>query len=195
MSNAAAAVVGPGLGNAESTAAFIQGLLLTKPLSDVPVVIDADALNALSITYGWEQHLVVDAVLTPHPGEMGRLLAINVQAVQEDRIAAAVTGSQRWRQVVVLKGAHTIVAAPDGRVAVSPFANPALGSAGTGDVLAGIIGALLAQGLACFAAAVVGVYLHGLAGERWRADNGDAGLLASDLLPLLPRVAQEVRRT
>ena len=97
-------------------------------------------------------------------------------ALQRRRDAAA-----EWRQVVVLKGARSVIAAPDGQVAVAPFENPALASGGTGDVMAGVIGALLAQGLEPFAAARLGVYLHGLAGEQVRERFGDAGLLASDL--------------
>ncbi len=192
---ASAAVVGPGLGAGDAPAAFIRALLLTEPVSGVPtpVVIDADALNILAGSYGWESKLAAPAVLTPHPGEMARLLGRSVEDIQRDRVATAATAAERWGQVVVLKGAHTVIASPDGRIALSPFANPALSTAGSGDVLAGVIGGLLAQGVAGYDAAIAGVYLHGAAGERWRADNGNAGLLAGDLLPLLPRIAEELR--
>ncbi len=206
---ASAAVVGPGLGAGDAPAAFLRALLLTEPASSAPlpnsppqtgektsptpVVIDADALNILAGTYGWESKLAAPAVLTPHPGEMARLLGRTVEDIQRDRVATATTAAERWGQVVVLKGAHTVIASPDGRIALSPFANPALSTAGSGDVLAGIIGGLLAQGVAGYDAAIAGVYLHGAAGERWRADNGNAGLLAGDLLPLLPRIAEELR--
>ena len=192
---ASAAVVGPGLGSGDAPAAFLRALLLTEPASSAPtpLVIDADALNILAGAYGWESKLAAPAVLTPHPGEMARLLGRTVEDIQRDRVATATTAAERWGQVVVLKGAHTVIASPDGRIALSPFANPALSTAGSGDVLAGIIGGLLAQGVAGYDAAIAGVYLHGTAGERWRADNGNAGLLAGDLLPLLPRIAEELR--
>ncbi len=189
-----AAVVGPGLGVGDASAGFLRGLLLAEPTGATSTVIDADALNVLAASYGWESRLAVQAVLTPHPGEMARLLGCSVAEVQRDRIAAASMGAARWGQVVVLKGAHTVVADPGGRIALSPFANPALSVAGTGDVLAGVIGGLLAQGMDRYEAAVAGVYLHAAAAEQWRAENGSAGLLASDLLPLLPAAAESLRR-
>jgi NAD(P)H-hydrate epimerase len=119
---------------------------------------------------------------------MGRLTGSSTSEVQGDRLATARSWSTRWEQVVVLKGAHSIVASPQGPVQISPFANPALASAGTGDVLAGIIGGLLAQGVSPSDAAACGVYLHGTAGEAVREEIGDAGLLARDLLGWLPKV-------
>jgi NAD(P)H-hydrate epimerase len=129
-------------------------------------------------------------VLTPHTGEFGRLRAGSGHEAADDgdlvdddaaRAIAARAAAAEWHQVVVLKGARTVIAAPDGRLAVAPFENPALASGGTGDVLSGAIGALLAQGLEPFAAARLGVYLHGLAGEQVRERFGDSGLLAADL--------------
>ena len=193
LNAASAAVVGPGMGADESSAAFLRALLLTEPAVPTPVVLDADALNILANVYGWPSMLAVPTVLTPHPGEMGRLLGRPAHEVQADRKAAAMSSAEQWGQVVVLKGAHTVVAAPDGRVALSPFANPALATAGSGDVLAGIIGGLLAQGMERYDAAVAGVYLHGAAAERWSAVNGSGGMLASDLLALLPRVTEDTR--
>ncbi len=193
LSAASAAVVGPGLGTEESSASFLRALLLTEPAFHTPVVLDADALNVLANVYGWPPLLAAPAVLTPHPGEMGRLLGRPAHEVQQDRRGAAMASAEQWGQVVVLKGAHTVIAAPDGRVALSPFANPALATAGSGDVLAGIIGGLLAQGMERYEAAVAGVYLHGAAADRWSAVNGSGGMLASDLLTLLPRVTEDVR--
>ena len=190
---AASAVVGPGLGAGEASASFLRALLLTPPAIAAPVVLDADALNVLAGAYDWPSQLAAHAVLTPHPGEMGRLLALPVHEIQRDRTAIASEAARRWGQVVVLKGAHTVVAAPDGRAALSPFANPALATGGSGDVLAGVIGGLLAQGMERYEAAVAGVHLHGAAAERWRAANGSGGMLASDLLALLPRVTEDAR--
>ncbi|MCH7608584.1 MAG: NAD(P)H-hydrate dehydratase, partial [Chloroflexi bacterium] len=190
---ASAAVVGPGLGDAESVRSFLGALLLTEPGLSIPLVIDADGLNALAQTYDWPEKLSAAAVLTPHPGEMSRLLGRPIAEVEDDRVATAREAAARWRQVVVLKGAHTVVASPDGRAALSPFANPALATAGTGDVLSGIVGSLLAQGAAPYDAAVAGVYVHAAAGEAIREETGDAGLLASDLLSRVPVVLKELR--
>jgi NAD(P)H-hydrate epimerase len=151
----------------------------------MPLVIDADGLNWLAKEPEWWRHLPDDAILTPHPGEMARLTGLSVEEIQQDRTGIARKMAAEWRKVVVLKGAYTVVAGGDS-LAVSPFANPALASAGTGDVLAGAIAGLLAQGINACDAAVAGVYLHGLAGEMVAGRLGEAGVLASDLLPELP---------
>ena len=153
-----------------------------------PLVVDADALNILAGLKRWWEIVPADSVLTPHPGEMARLMGEETDrdAILADRWGVARRMAADWNQVVVLKGAFTVVAAPDGRMAVSPFANPGLASGGTGDVLAGAIVGLLAQGLSPFDAALAGVYLHGLAAEFVRSDMGDAGMVASDLLLALP---------
>ena len=125
-------------------------------------------------------------VLTPHPGEMARLCHISAADVNADRIGVARRSAQQWGVVVVLKGAYTVIAAPDGRARVNPFATPALATAGTGDVLAGVIASLLAQGLEAFEAATAGAYLHGLAGQMLAEEIGPAGAVAGDLLDRLP---------
>jgi NAD(P)H-hydrate epimerase len=156
-------------------------------------VIDADGLNALARHSGWHMGVSGALVLTPHPGEMARLLGTSVTDVQAARLDVATRAAAAWRQVVVLKGAHTIVAAPDGRAAISPFANPLLATAGTGDVLAGTIAGLAAQGLAPFDAACCGVYIHAMAAEELADEFGDRGMLASDLLPVIPRAIRTIR--
>ena len=133
------------------------------------------------------------AVLTPHPGEMSRLLSRSISDVQGDRVGTARESAARWGQVVVLKGAHTVIAEPNGRTSISLFSNPALATAGTGDVLSGIIGGLLAQGLDPYDAARLGVYMHGKAAEHVSRWTRHSGLLASDLLAQIPAVAQELR--
>jgi NAD(P)H-hydrate epimerase len=185
-----AIVVGPGLRPGLATAELVR-LLLTPPNDDpAPLVLDAEALRSLASVDEWWEGDRRPAVLTPHVGEFGRLRAGSGDDPDADgdladddgaRIAATTEAAATWGQVVVLKGARTVVAAPDGGLAVAPFENPALASGGTGDVLAGAIGALLAQGLAPFDAARLGVYLHGSAGDAGRERFGDAGLLASDL--------------
>jgi NAD(P)H-hydrate epimerase len=189
-----ALLVGCGLGQSPSTQAFLRSLLFSLP-EDPPfaLVIDADGLNALARTPRWWRLLRSPAILTPHPGEMSRLTGHAIVDVQADRLQTAVNASAEWEKTVVLKGAHTVVASPAGRAALSPSANPALASAGTGDVLAGAIAGLAAQGLALGDAALCGVYLHGAAADELRSELGDAGLLASDLLPQLPRTIKGLK--
>jgi ADP-dependent NAD(P)H-hydrate dehydratase / NAD(P)H-hydrate epimerase len=193
-----ALAVGPGLGQEEETAAAIRRLVLS---SDAPLVLDADGLNAFA---GRARELAgrSDALLTPHPGEMGRLLGIATAEVQADRPAAARRAAAETGAVVVLKGHLSLVAAPSGEVWVNPTGNPGMASGGSGDVLTGLLAALLAQGLDPLSAARLGVYLHGLAGDlaAGLADGGEgdrstggAGapgwtppLAASDLLDRLP---------
>lgn len=213
-----AVLVGPGLGQEPATEEFVHRLLIgkqaeaqrarrigfaTEPTPEEetpeapklpPTVIDADALNALAKVENWSASLTAaSAILTPHPGEMGRLLGSTTEEVQADRVATAKGAAEKFGQVVVLKGANTVIAAPDGQIAVSPFANPALATAGSGDVLAGAIVGFLAQGLSPFDAAACGVYVHGLAGERARLELGEAGVIASDLLLELPLAIQALR--
>jgi NAD(P)H-hydrate epimerase len=188
-----ALLVGCGLGQMAYVQAFMQSLLpRLKDKTLRAVVIDADGLNALASRDQWWQKLTVPAIVTPHPGEMSRLTGLPIADIQADRLQTAVGQASTWGTTVILKGAHTVVAAPDGRARVSPFANPALASGGTGDVLAGAIAGLVAQGLEPFDAASMAVYLHGRAGEKVRAELGDAGLLAGDLLPALPQVIKEL---
>ncbi len=160
------------------------------------LVIDADGLNLLASVEGWSDHFAPNSViLTPHPAEMARLLGLESPAeVNDDRLGAAQRAAAQWKQVVVLKGAGTIVAEPEGRTTIGPAGNPALATAGTGDVLAGLIGGLVAQGLAPFDAARLGVYLHASAGQLVREEMGEAGAVAGDLLDRLPRAITALRR-
>ncbi len=187
-------MMGCGLGRHASTEAFVRESLFSLT-DDAPrgLVLDADALNALARTPGWPQSLSRSAVLTPHPGEMSRLTGLSVKEIQADRLGVARRSAAEWDKVVVLKGAYTVVAAPDGRAMLNPSANPGLASAGTGDVLAGTIGGLMAQGLSDFDAACCGVYLHSAAGEMVKAELGDAGMVAGDLLDRLPLVIKRLR--
>jgi ADP-dependent NAD(P)H-hydrate dehydratase / NAD(P)H-hydrate epimerase len=197
-----ALVVGPGLKPSLSMTDLIRALLGPDEGGEpVPAVLDAEALRSLATIDNWATDVAARCVLTPHVGEFLRLREADGvdtaklgDLVNDDsrRLAAARDAAHEWGQVVVLKGARTVIAAPDGHAAVSPFENPALASGGTGDVLAGTIGALLAQGLGTFAAAQLGVYMHGSAGEAVRARIGDAGLLASDLTPELPLVRRRL---
>lgn len=183
-------LLGCGLGQGSGAKALMETIL---PAS-LPTVIDADGLNLLSQRPHFWARLGDGVVLTPHPGEMARLTGLAIPEIQRTRPAIALKQAAKWRAVVVLKGAHTVVASPEGWAKISPFANAGLASAGTGDVLSGVISGLLAQGLPPFEAACCGVYLHGLAGELVREELGEAGMVASDLLPRLPQVIKELKR-
>jgi len=190
FAGADAGVVGPGLGRDTSTRRLVEDLL---PRIQAPVVLDADGLNLLAEHRAMLPRLSDRMVLTPHPAEFSRLSGLEVDAIQADRRGVASRFAKAWNKVVVLKGAGTVVAAPDGRVTDNRIATPALASGGTGDVLSGIIGGFLAQGLPPFEAAVTGVHVHSLAGLDLEAELGQAGVLASDLLLQLPRVMERLR--
>lgn len=157
------------------------------------VVLDADALNYLASVREWWKRIPFDMVLTPHPGEMARLCGLTTEDVQANRFELEQQKAAEWNKTIVLKGANTVIAAPDGRLRINPSANAGLASAGTGDVLAGVIAGLLAQGVNLFDGATLGVYLHSQAGERVRQRMGDAGMIASDLLNELPLTIKSLK--
>ena len=199
-----ALLVGPGLSHEDVTAEFLRELLRPKeevrrsraigfvPLEPAnpgeeypnanlpPLILDADALNLLAEMDEWPSLLPPDTIITPHPGEFARLAQLATDAVQADRLALAQAKAAEWQCVVVLKGAFTVIAAPDGRAAIQPFATAALARAGTGDVLAGAIVGLRAQGLLPYEAAVAGAWLHGMAGARAEALLGTAASVTAD---------------
>ncbi len=186
-------LMGCGLGQHPQTRAFVKGILSGLPDKPPALVLDADALNILSEISRWWKKLPAATVVTPHAGEMARLLGISIDEVQANRIEIARRAAAEWGKVVVLKGAFTVIADPKGKVRVSDAANAGLASAGTGDVLAGAVAGLAAQGIPVFNAAALGVYLHAKAGEAVRAELGDAGMLAGDLLPALPRAIKGLK--
>lgn len=187
VARAKVALIGPGLGQDPSTQKLVERLIRAARTA----VIDADGLNALAADRSGLRYLRAEQVLTPHPGEMGRLLDRPISEVQRDRTETARRAAAAWGCVVVLKGANTVVAGPDGRVAVDPHQVAALGTGGSGDVLGGIIAGLQSQGAPAFEAAVSGVYVHAAAGRRLAARQGT--LLASDLLGEAPLVAHLLR--
>lgn len=192
LAAAEAGIIGPGLGRDSSTWRLAVDLAFN---AQCPLVIDADGLNALADSARAKKgKLPSNRVLTPHPGELGRLMGRTADAINADRPAAARKAAKDWGAVVVLKGARTVVATPDGRISEDPHEVPALATGGTGDVLSGVIGALMAQGLDPFTAAVTGVYVHAAAGRRISERLGDSGLLASDLLPEIPVVMNVLRQ-
>jgi NAD(P)H-hydrate epimerase len=187
-----AVLFGCGLGQKKMTKEFALKAIFR--LSDAHrLVLDADALNYLAEVREWWNRIPFDAVLTPHPGEMARLCGISVADVQSNRFELALQKSAEWNKTIVLKGANTVIASPDGGMRINLAANAGMASAGTGDVLAGVIGGLLAQGVGLFEGACLGVYLHSQAGEAVRQRLGDAGMLASDLLPELPLAIKRLK--
>jgi NAD(P)H-hydrate epimerase len=179
-----AVVLGPGLGRSPQAQAFARELVLRV---DVPLVIDADGLNALA---GHVEELLPrrrwPTVLTPHAGELGRLLELDSEEIGRSRLTHARDASMRWKAFLVLKGDDTLIAAPTGRVAVSRGSAPGLATAGTGDVLSGVTGAMLAKGLAPAPAACAAVYAHVRAGQLAAAPHGPDGVIASDVIRALP---------
>ncbi len=216
-----ALLIGPGMGIEETTSKFLFNLLeqseepKTKSRkrslgfqiaedthaedeaeaenhSLPPLVVDADGLTLLAEKDAWWKFLPAETILTPHPGEMARLAGIEVGEAQSNRWQLAREKAAAWNVVLVFKGAHTVITAPDGRLAVLPFKNDALATAGTGDVLAGLITGLRAQGMSAYDAAICGAYLHGLAGEYATEAGNARAVIAGDLIDSLAAVLRDL---
>jgi NAD(P)H-hydrate epimerase len=186
-----ALALGPGLSRSRESAAFVRNVAAA---ATVPLVLDADALMALAESGAepprWRGG---PPVLTPHPGEMARLLGVSTTAVQDDRVGAARACAARFKAVAVLKGARSVVAEAGGRAWINTTGNPAMAAPGVGDVLTGVIAAHLARGLSPLDAALLGVHLHGSAGDLWAAANGPWGLLASEVADRIPEATRRCR--
>jgi NAD(P)H-hydrate epimerase len=213
---ASALLLGPGFGTENATKEFVENILeerygvkkVTQRIGFIrqdsekkeennvklpPLVLDADALKLLAENKDWHQKIPAPAILTPHPGEMAVLTGLTKELIQESRQDLASQYAKSWGHVVVLKGAFTVVAAPDGRITVIPVASPALARAGTGDVLAGLIVGLRAQGLEAFEAAVAGAWIHAQAGLYAADDLGTtAAVLAGDVLDSVSDVLSDL---
>jgi NAD(P)H-hydrate epimerase len=180
MDRASGLLVGPGFGTHESTKTFLRHLLQSRSLP--PMVVDADGLKLISSVGNWEKNIPSPSVLTPHPGEMSVMTGLSTGEIQNDRVGVAEWYAREWGHVVVLKGAHTVIASPGGKTRILPLATPALASAGTGDVLAGVIVGFVAQGMEPFAAASAGAWIHAQAGLTAAARLGNtASVLAGDV--------------
>ncbi len=179
LATADAVVVGCGMGRGEGQTAVVRHILSQSP---VPVILDADGINAVSSHILAEEARSAPLILTPHPGEMARLMGLSTAEVQANRQAVACNLARETNAVVVLKGHCTLIAAPNGEMAENPTGNPGMATGGSGDVLAGIIGSLVAQGLGPYEAAVCGVYLHGAAGDLAAAKHSQHGMLPTDLI-------------
>jgi hydroxyethylthiazole kinase-like uncharacterized protein yjeF len=214
MDRASAVLIGPGFSLEDTTREFLYKLFAepatiipgdigfiheqkpepTNKNFQKPVVLDADGLKLISKLTDWYKLLPSPAILTPHPGEMSIITGLTIQEIQANRIEIASEYSKKWGHVVVLKGAYTIIAAPDGQIAIVPVATPALAEAGTGDVLAGTIVGLRAQGVDAFYAACAGAWIHGMAGilaEKRMGNN--ISVIAGDVLNAIPAVISEIR--
>ena len=210
LTNASTLLLGPGFGLEETSARFIQRVLFSPTVKnkssaigflptgespqtvsasmDIPLLIDADGLRLLAKVENWFSKLKNEVVLTPHPGEMSALTGLPVSEIQSERMGVAKEYARKWKVTLVLKGALTVVAAPDGKAAVLPYASSVLAKAGTGDVLAGLIAGLLAQGARARDAALAGVWLHAEAARLVEKDHANArSLLPGDLVSAIPR--------
>jgi len=194
LESAQAVVCGPGLGQGPATRELLGALFDLAKGADWGLVLDADALNVCAGDSELRREIPRRSVLTPHPLEAARLARVEVSGIERDRLASARTMARELGTVLVLKGAGTVVAEPEGRSWVDDHATSALATGGTGDVLAGLIAALLAQGLEPFEAARTGVFLHGEAGTRLARLRGRAGILASEVADGFVEVAEAVRR-
>ncbi len=191
MKGKTAVAMGPGLSINPETTALVREIAAG---CDLPMVIDADGLNALAEEPGLLEKLDGTKILTPHPGEMARLTGTKGPDVQLDRTGTAARFAERYKCCLVLKGARTLIAGSADRTYVNPTGSPALSSGGSGDVLTGMISGLLARGLPAVRAAIAGVYLHGLAGELLAEKMGEVGVLAGDILDVIPGLMDSLKR-
>jgi NAD(P)H-hydrate epimerase len=190
MGGMSACVIGPGLSTHHETVQAVRNVVRRIT---VPAVIDADGLNALVHHTDTLKKAKAPLILTPHPGEMGRLLNISTEQVQKDRIGIASDFATGHKVTLVLKGANTVVAGPNGEVFINSTGNPGMATAGTGDALAGMIGSLLSQGHPPTQAACLGVYLHGLAGDLAAREKGEMGMIAGDLIEKIPEAIKQIQ--
>ena len=186
-----ALVLGPGLSRSPETAKLVQALV---PELALPTVIDADGLNNLSDDPAVLKRAGAPLILTPHPGELSRLVKKGIAEIEADRVGTAREFAAEFNVILVLKGVPTVIAQPDGFIYINSTGNSGLASGGSGDVLTGLIGGLLGQGLSAGDAAVCGVYLHGLIADRLKGETGERGMIAGDLLGKMPEVLREFEK-
>ncbi len=182
-------VFGPGLSTRDDGSEFLSYII---ERATIPLVIDADGLNLMARTEKMPPAFKQPVVITPHPGEMARLTGLSITEIQTDRLNVARYYAKEWGITIVLKGARTIIACPDGQTYINLTGNPGMATAGTGDVLAGLIGGLIAQGMPVTEASVAGAYLHGLAGDLAALNLGSPGIIAGDLLREIPAATKHL---
>jgi hydroxyethylthiazole kinase-like uncharacterized protein yjeF len=183
--NKDAVVIGPGIGTFKETQSLILKLIKTLKL---PVILDADGITTLATQPKILSMVNRPTILTPHPGEMGRLIGLTAKQVQEDRIGTSKHFAQSHHVYLVLKGHRTLIVTPQGEVFINPTGNPGMASGGTGDVLTGMIGGLVCQGVDLLQSLQASVYLHGLAGDWVVSEKGERSLVATDLIEKIPGV-------
>lgn len=188
LKNKDAAVIGPGLSQHKQTKALVLSLL---PKLDIPAVLDADALNSLAGKVSAVKKAKAPLIMTPHPGEMSRLINVKTKDIQKNRKTVALDFAKKYNVTLVLKGHNTVVANPKHKIYVNKTGNPGMATAGSGDVLCGIIGSFLAQGAIPYEAAKQGVYLHGLAGDLAAKKVGEVSLIAGDILAKVPEAIKQ----
>ena len=186
-------LMGPGMGLGSSIENILGDTILSSNFPSIPTILDADGLNNVRNIRDWQTKLHSPTVITPHMAEMSRLLNIPLDQVEANRFKVTTTTASQWNISILLKGPYTLVADPNGSTFVNPFANPNLASAGTGDVLSGIIAGLAAQDIPIFEAAACGAYIHGATAEKLRDKFKEGGMIASDLLPEIPKMLGQVR--
>lgn len=187
--NASVLLMGPGLGLSEGVGDAVFDAIRAY---ENPIIIDADGLNNLSRDPSILQERAGETIITPHPGEMARLIGISTKEVQQDRIGLAERFASRYKVIVVLKGFRTIIATPWGETWINPTGNPGMATAGSGDVLAGIIAGLIAQGLKAFEAAICGTFIHGASGDRAAENLGQWGMTATDIIRFIPHTIKDI---
>ena len=185
-----AVAIGPGIGGEPETIGLVHDLVAEVKH---PLVIDADGINAFAGHAHLLRRVQAPVILTPHPGEMARLLGTSAADVQKDRLGTAGRFAREFNVHVVLKGAGTVVAGPDGYLAVNPSGNPGMATGGTGDVLTGMIVGFLAQGVPPLEAAGLAVFLHGMAGDLAAARRGQIGMIARDLIDAIPHAIRQIQ--
>jgi ADP-dependent NAD(P)H-hydrate dehydratase / NAD(P)H-hydrate epimerase len=190
-----AMVIGPGWGLSEENLEFLKDLLSDIP-KNLPAVFDADGLKLLKQIDNWWNFMPLQTVLTPHPGEMALLTDLKIGEIQKNRWEIAAEYAKKWQVTIILKGALSVIALPDGQIFINPFSNAALATAGSGDVLAGVIGGLLAQGSHVHLAAICGVYIHALAGIGASHEfQSDVSVTALDILDYVGSAISRIKKT
>jgi hydroxyethylthiazole kinase-like uncharacterized protein yjeF len=184
-----ALAIGPGISTTQDTAQFLYEILKS---SSIPIVVDADGITLIAQNPKILKELKTPLIITPHPGEMSRLIGKTGEEVQKNRIGVARDFSTMYNVYTVLKGARTVISTPDGRVFINPTGNPGMASGGMGDVLTGVIGGFLAQGYNPTDACTLGVFAHGLAGDLVARKKGEAGIIAGDVTDILPEALREI---
>jgi len=183
--------IGPGLSQNVSTKKLVRKLVVGI---NKPFVLDADGINAFVDNVNLLKKIKKLSIMTPHPGELARLLGVSVKSIQKQRLKSAKDFVKKYKQILVLKGHKTIAASPNSKTYVNNTGNPGMASGGTGDILTGIIASLLGQGIAPFKAASLGVYVHGLAGDLAKKEKGETSLVATDLLNKLPLAFKKIAK-